>query len=67
MRDAGGTGFWHEVYAMRGGMEGIYHDLAGVGFQGFAPNIPAKAGLMSARRRLGLTGEAPPPPASAPT
>jgi hypothetical protein len=27
MRDSGGTGFWHEVYLMRGGMEGVYSDL----------------------------------------
>ena len=27
MRNSGGTGFWHEVYLMRGGMEGVYADL----------------------------------------
>jgi hypothetical protein len=38
MRDSGGTGFWHEVYLMRGGMEGVYADLnlPPLGFQGFA-------------------------------
>lgn len=61
MRDAGGTRFWHEVYAMRGGMEGIYNDAIGVGFQTFAPTVPAKGSLFAARNRLGLTGDAPPP------
>jgi Domain of unknown function (DUF4188) len=28
MRDSGGTGFWHEVYLMRGGMEGVYAALS---------------------------------------
>lgn len=62
VQDTGGTGFWHEVYAMRGGMEGIYTDIPGVGFEGFAPTQPAKGSVFFARRRLGMTGEAPPPP-----
>lgn len=66
VRDTGGTGFWHEVYAMRGGMEGIYHELTNVGFQEFAPTQPAKPARISARGRLGLAGEAPRPPASTP-
>src|ERR1700730_15277300 len=38
VRDSGGTGFWHETYFIRGGMEGIYDDLnAPVGFTSFAP------------------------------
>lgn len=59
MRDSGGTGFWHEVYLMRGGMEGVYADLnlPPVGFQGFAPSRPAHAGMFSARQRLRLAGE----------
>jgi hypothetical protein len=67
VHDSGGTGFWHEVYAMRGGMEGIYADmnLPAVGFQGFAPSLPATGSLFSARRRLGLAGETPPPPSGA--
>jgi hypothetical protein len=28
LRDSGGTGFWHETYFMRGGIEAIYDDLA---------------------------------------
>ena len=27
VRDFGGTGFWHETYFMRGGMEAIYDDV----------------------------------------
>src|SRR2546430_880129 len=27
IRDSGGTGFWHEAYFMRGGMEGVYVDV----------------------------------------
>ena len=27
LRDTGGTGFWHETYFMRGGMEAIYDDM----------------------------------------
>ena len=64
MRDSGGTGFWHEVYLMRGGMEGVYADLnlPPVGFQGFAPSLPARGGMFSARQRLRLAGETPAQP-----
>ena len=27
LRSSGGTGFWHEAYFMRGGMEAIYDDI----------------------------------------
>jgi hypothetical protein len=27
LRDSGGTGFWHETYLMRGGIEAIYDDM----------------------------------------
>src|SRR5688572_28573655 len=27
IRDSGGTGFWHETYFMRGGMEAVYDDM----------------------------------------
>ena len=64
-RSSGGTGFWHEVYMMRGGMEGVYADmnLPPVGFQNFAPSLPAKGPLYSARQRLSLSGVTPAPPA----
>ncbi|MFY9748382.1 MAG: DUF4188 domain-containing protein, partial [Acidobacteriaceae bacterium] len=28
LRNSGGTGFWHETYTLRGGMEAIYDDIA---------------------------------------
>lgn len=60
LRDSGGTGFWHEVYFMRGGMEAIYADVKKpLGFQAFAPSVPARGPAFSARRRLGLAGEVP--------
>jgi hypothetical protein len=58
LRDSGGTGFWHETYSMRGGMEAIYDDLAApIGMMKFAPLQPARGSMFSARRRLGLGGE----------
>jgi hypothetical protein len=45
LRNSGGTGFWHETYLMRGGMEAIYDDVAKpIGFMGFAPAVPARQG-----------------------
>ena len=59
LRDSGGTGFYHELYFRRGGMEGMYVDMvAPVGFMNFAPVKPARGPMFSARSRLGLTGEA---------
>jgi hypothetical protein len=59
VRHSGGTGFWHEIYAMRGGMEAVYDDMtAPVGFMRFAPVRPARGGLFSARSRLRLDGTA---------
>jgi hypothetical protein len=53
VRDSGGTGFWHEAYFMRGGMEAIYDDLLGpVGFAKFAPVQPAQGAMFSARERV---------------
>jgi len=61
LRDAGGTGFWHETYFMRGGMEAIYDDVPSpLGFLAFAPSHDAKGSLFSSRQRLGLQGEPPP-------
>jgi hypothetical protein len=64
LRDSGGTGFWHETYFMRGGMEAVYDDLGprALGFQAFAPNVPAQGPMFSARTRLRVSGEAPPQP-----
>jgi hypothetical protein len=65
MRSSGGTGFWHETYFMRGGMEAIYDDVnpPPLGFQAFAPSVAARGPMFSARRRLDIPGETPPQPA----
>src|SRR5579863_452896 len=37
LRDSGGTGFWHETYFKRGGMEAIYDDIhSPLGLMAFA-------------------------------
>ena len=57
-RDAGGTGFWHGTYFLRGGIEAIYIDApAPLGLISFAPVKPAKGSMFSARRRARLEGE----------
>jgi hypothetical protein len=58
LRSSGGTGFWHEAYFMRGGMEAVYDDIPGrLGFGQFAPLQPARGAMFSARNRAKLTGE----------
>jgi Domain of unknown function (DUF4188) len=55
LRDSAGTGFWHETYFMRGGIEAIYDDMdKPVGMMSFAPVEKARSRLFSARSRLGL-------------
>ena len=52
LRDSGGTGFWHETYTMRGGMEAIYDDVAPkIGFMSFAPIVPARGSMFTAAHR----------------
>ena len=52
LRDSGGTGFWHETYLMRGGMEAIYDDVTKpIGFMKFAPLIPARGAMFGAAHR----------------
>jgi hypothetical protein len=52
LRDSGGTGFWHETYFMRGGMEAVYDDMVKTtGFLAFAPAQPARGRMFSARDR----------------
>jgi hypothetical protein len=54
LKDSGGTGFWHETYFMRGGMEAIYDDVEPeIGFARFAPIGSARGAMFSARRRAG--------------
>jgi Monooxygenase af470-like len=55
LKDSGGTGFWHETYFMRGGMEAIYDDMdKPIGMLSFAPFERARGRMFSARSRLGL-------------
>jgi len=62
IQSSGGTGFWHEAYFMRGGMEAVYDDVPGrLGFGHFAPIQPARGPMFSARNRAKLSG-APLPP-----
>ena len=56
--DSGGTGFWHEAYFMRGGMEAIYDDVPErLGLTQFAPSQKAQGAMFSARKRARLGGE----------
>jgi hypothetical protein len=57
LRDSGGTGFWHETYFMRGGMEAIYDDIPKkIGLGAFAPLEIARGPMFSARTRLKAEG-----------
>ena len=62
LKDSEGTGFWHETYRMKGGVEAIYDDVdRPLGLSAFAPTAPAKGPMFSARARLGA-GQAPAAP-----
>jgi len=52
LRDSGGTGFWHETYLLKGGMEAIYDDVpVPIGFMRFAPVLPARGPMFDAASR----------------
>lgn len=58
LRHSGGTGFWHEAYFMRGGMEAVYDDMVKeTGFLCFAPTLAARGKMFSARARACQAGE----------
>ena len=58
LRDSRGTGFWHETYFMRGGMEAVYDDLPSpVGLGRFAPEVAARGPMFGARKRAGRAGD----------
>jgi hypothetical protein len=62
LKNPEGTGFWHETYRMKGGIEAIYDDMdQPIGLAAFAPVVPAKGPMFSARARLGA-GDAPAAP-----
>jgi Domain of unknown function (DUF4188) len=57
LKDSGGTGFWHETYFRRGGIEAIYDDVAQpIGMMGFAPVLPARGPMFGASARSGRPG-----------
>lgn len=68
LRDSGGTGFWHETYFMRGGMEAVYDDVtSSIGLLAFAPTATPRGSMFSARLRSktgGASTLAPPVPES---
>jgi hypothetical protein len=54
LHDSAGTGFWHETYLMRGGIEAIYDDIdKPIGLLSFAPTQQARGPVFGARGRLG--------------
>jgi hypothetical protein len=54
LKDSGGTGFWHETYFLKGGMEAIYDDLLQpVGLASFAPVVAARGPMFGAAARAG--------------
>ena len=58
LRNSGGTGFWHEAYFMRGGMEAVYDDMVKeTGFLRFAPISAARGLMFSARGRAQHPGK----------
>ena len=60
LKESGGTGFWHEAYFLRGGMEAIYDDLPQpIGFASFAPVVAARGPMFGAVTRAGkeFTGQ----------
>ncbi len=62
IRNSGRTGFWHELYSRNGDMEGTFLDMDGMGMTKFAPTVPTRGTMFSARRRLRRQGEAEGPP-----
>jgi len=52
LKDSGGTGFWHETYFRRGGIEAVYDDIPQpIGLMGFAPVVPARGPMFGAAAR----------------
>jgi hypothetical protein len=54
LKDSKGTGFWHETYMRRGGIEAIYDDVPfPIGLAAFAPSVPARGPMFGAAARAG--------------
>ncbi len=61
LKDSGGTGFWHETYCMRGGMEAIYDDVPNpLGLSRFAPVVEARGSMFGAAQRSGRASDGAP-------
>jgi hypothetical protein len=60
LRDPGGAGFYHEAYSRQGSMEGMYVEMkpGPFGFMRFAPVVPARGSMFSARQRAQIEGTA---------
>ncbi len=57
LKGSEGTGFWHETYLMKGGMEAVYDDVPeAIGFQKFAPVVQARGPMFGAVNRAHQTG-----------
>lgn len=55
LKDSGGTGFWHETYFRKGGIEAIYDDVpVKIGLGAFAPLVPARGPMFGAAVRAGM-------------
>ncbi|MEV6429803.1 phenylacetaldoxime dehydratase family protein [Nocardia sp. NPDC051463] len=53
LRDSGGTGFWHEAYFLRGGMDAMYDDMeSATGLARFAPVVASRGRKFSTRGRV---------------
>ena len=63
LRGSGGTGFWHETYFRRGGIEAVYLDAPeNIGLMAFAPVVPARGPMFgAASNRLALRDSPFPP------
>ncbi|MGH7121643.1 MAG: hypothetical protein ACREFP_22085 [Acetobacteraceae bacterium] len=58
LRNSRATGFWHETYALRGGIEAICDDTAvPLGLSAFAAAEPARGLLFGARLRIRRPGD----------
>jgi len=65
LKNSGGTGFWHEAYFMRGGMEAIYDDMPKPsGMMAFAPVKAARGPMFSSASRAGRASSGAQPPLS---
>ena len=62
LKDSGGTGFWHEAYSVRGGIDCVFDDMRRPpGLLAFAPNVAARGPFFSSRGRMrGQAAKVPP-------